>query len=260
MLDREARELEFEIRRQEMEMETQRRLAELRERQNLQGIRARLEAAQLSEEISEESDEDQDVERSQELPEQIEKPCAPKPGPVSSHPQAMRESPAKSRIQNSPSPVVPQVFPQEQGRASQRPTEQRAGNLEATRDQIQSRSWEDQGHPLNDYRPPAPETEFPVPQQTFPSLFQQQQQALRLMAETIGASISKGFEMPKRQYMEFDGNPMNYLSQLLCKTSNTILAVISRATLSNSMLNSLCAWNRMCKLVRRTQNWIERVI
>ena len=35
------------------------------------------------------------------------------------------------------------------------------------------------------------------------------------------------------------------------KSSNTKLAVISRATLSNSMPNSVCAWNRMCKSVER---------
>ena len=33
---------------------------------------------------------------------------------------------------------------------------------------------------------------------------------LILFAETIGTSIRKGFEMPKRDCLMFDGNPMNY--------------------------------------------------
>ena len=37
-----------------------------------------------------------------------------------------------------------------------------------------------------------------------------QQESLILMAKTLGTSISKGFEMPKRDYLTFDGNPVNY--------------------------------------------------
>lgn len=37
-----------------------------------------------------------------------------------------------------------------------------------------------------------------------------QQESLIVMAQTLGTSISKGFEMPKRDYITFDGNPINY--------------------------------------------------
>lgn len=43
-------------------------------------------------------------------------------------------------------------------------------------------------------------------------VFEQQQEMLRMMATTIGSSISKGFEMPKREYLSFDGNPLTYPS------------------------------------------------
>ncbi len=39
---------------------------------------------------------------------------------------------------------------------------------------------------------------------------QDQRESLILMAETIGTSIRKGFEMPKRDCLMFNGNPMNY--------------------------------------------------
>jgi hypothetical protein len=41
-------------------------------------------------------------------------------------------------------------------------------------------------------------------------VLQRQQESLITMAQTLGTSISRGFEMPKRDYMTFDGNPMNY--------------------------------------------------
>ena len=31
-----------------------------------------------------------------------------------------------------------------------------------------------------------------------------------MMAKTLGTSISRGFEMPKRDYLTFDGNPIKY--------------------------------------------------
>ena len=37
-----------------------------------------------------------------------------------------------------------------------------------------------------------------------------EKESLILFAETIGTSIKKGFEMPKRDCLMFDGNPMNY--------------------------------------------------
>ena len=37
-----------------------------------------------------------------------------------------------------------------------------------------------------------------------------QNESLVLIAETLGSSIRKGFEMPKRDCLKFDGNPMNY--------------------------------------------------
>ena len=43
-------------------------------------------------------------------------------------------------------------------------------------------------------------------------MFEQQQQAMKLMATTIGSTISKGFVMPKKEYMTFDGNPLDYPS------------------------------------------------
>lgn len=41
-------------------------------------------------------------------------------------------------------------------------------------------------------------------------VLKQQQEALLLMAQSLGSSISRGFEMPKREYLSFDGNPINY--------------------------------------------------
>lgn len=41
-------------------------------------------------------------------------------------------------------------------------------------------------------------------------VLQAQHESLIMMAQTLGAAISRGFEMPKRDYMTFDGNPMNY--------------------------------------------------
>jgi hypothetical protein len=43
-------------------------------------------------------------------------------------------------------------------------------------------------------------------------VFGQQQDMFRMMATTIGSSISKGLEMPRREYMTFDGNPLKYPS------------------------------------------------
>ena len=41
-------------------------------------------------------------------------------------------------------------------------------------------------------------------------VLQSQQESLILMANTLGSSIRRGFEMPKRVCLGFDGNPMNY--------------------------------------------------
>jgi hypothetical protein len=41
-------------------------------------------------------------------------------------------------------------------------------------------------------------------------VLQSQQESLVLMANTLGSSIRRGFEMPKRVCLGFDGNPMNY--------------------------------------------------
>ena len=40
--------------------------------------------------------------------------------------------------------------------------------------------------------------------------WQDQRESLILMAETISTSIRKGFNMPKCDYLMFNGNPMNY--------------------------------------------------
>ena len=53
---------------------------------------------------------------------------------------------------------------------------------------------------------------LPEPDTTAQQIFEHQQQALNLMASTIGTTISKGFEMPRREYMTFDGNPLTYPS------------------------------------------------
>ena len=37
-----------------------------------------------------------------------------------------------------------------------------------------------------------------------------EKESLILFAEMTGTSIRKGFEMPKRDCLMFDGNPMNY--------------------------------------------------
>ena len=56
---------------------------------------------------------------------------------------------------------------------------------------------------------------IPRPYQPIPNnqqLLEQQQQGLSMMASTIGSTINKGFAMPKREYMSFDGDPLNYPS------------------------------------------------
>ena len=62
------------------------------------------------------------------------------------------------------------------------------------------------------------------------------------MAETIGASISKGFEMPKRQYMEFDGNPMNY-PRFLQNFKTNVEMVESDPNARRQYLIQLCTGN-----------------
>ena len=58
--------------------------------------------------------------------------------------------------------------------------------------------------------------QLPEPTATTRQILEHQQQALNLMVSTIGTTISKGLEMPRREYMTFDGNPVN-ISELYGK-------------------------------------------
>ena len=54
--------------------------------------------------------------------------------------------------------------------------------------------------------------QFYQPAHDSQQIFEQQQEAMKLMATTIGSKISKGFVMPKKVYMTFNGNPLDYPS------------------------------------------------
>ena len=43
-------------------------------------------------------------------------------------------------------------------------------------------------------------------------VLEQQKEILKMVASSIGASVSKGFGMPKRNFLTFDGNPLAYPS------------------------------------------------
>ena len=53
---------------------------------------------------------------------------------------------------------------------------------------------------------------LPEPSTTTRQILEHEQQAFNLIANTIGTTISKGFEMPRREYMTFDGNLLKYSS------------------------------------------------
>ena len=53
---------------------------------------------------------------------------------------------------------------------------------------------------------------LPEPSTTTRQILEHQQQAFNQMANIIGTTISKGFEMPRREYTTFDGNPLKYPS------------------------------------------------
>jgi hypothetical protein len=60
-----------------------------------------------------------------------------------------------------------------------------------------------------------------------------------MMATTIGSSISKGLEMPRREYMTFDGNPLKYPSFI--QNFKTNVEDIERdPNARRSFLNQLC--------------------
>ena len=54
--------------------------------------------------------------------------------------------------------------------------------------------------------------QLPAPTATTQQILERQQQALNLTASTIGTTINKGLEMPRRKYMTFDGNLLTYPS------------------------------------------------
>ena len=60
------------------------------------------------------------------------------------------------------------------------------------------------------HKDPATRIEDYTNLQDWQSMLKTQQESLIVMAQTLGTSISKGFEMPKRDYLTFDGNPVNY--------------------------------------------------
>ena len=69
-----------------------------------------------------------------------------------------------------------------------------------------SKSFNWQSYQIGDSRLKEPHRPFEDLQQ----VLQLQQDSLLTMAKTFSSSISKGFEMPKWEYMMFDGNSMNY--------------------------------------------------
>jgi hypothetical protein len=81
--------------------------------------------------------------------------------------------------------------------------------------------------------------QFQHPTSDGQQMFEQQQQALRLMATTIGSTISKGFVMPKREYMSFVGNPLDYPSFITNFTTN-VEDVESDPNVRRTYLIQLC--------------------
>ena len=70
-------------------------------------------------------------------------------------------------------------------------------------------------------------------------IFEQQQEAMKLMATTIGSTISKGFVMPKKEYMTFDGNPLDYPS-FITNFSTNVEDVESDPNVRRNYLIQLC--------------------
>jgi hypothetical protein len=70
-------------------------------------------------------------------------------------------------------------------------------------------------------------------------VFDQQQQALQLMATTIGSTISKGFVMPRKEYMTFHGDPLDYPS-FITNFKTNVEDVESNPNIRRNYLIQLC--------------------
>ena len=82
-----------------------------------------------------------------------------------------------------------------------------------------------------------PQSYQPIPSSH--QMFEQHQQALGIMASTIGSTISKGFVMPKREYMSFDGDPLNYPS-FIANFKTNVEDVESDPNVRRNFLIQLC--------------------
>jgi hypothetical protein len=84
--------------------------------------------------------------------------------------------------------------------------------------------------------------EVPQPYQPIPNsqqMFEQQQQALKVMATTIGSTISKGLVMPKREYLSFDGDPLQYPS-FIANFKTNVEDVEADSNVRRNFLIQLC--------------------
>ena len=81
--------------------------------------------------------------------------------------------------------------------------------------------------------------QFYQPAHDSQQIFKQQQEAMKLMATTIGSTISKGFVMPKKEYMTFDGNPLDYPS-FITNFSTNVEDVESDPNVRRNYLIQLC--------------------
>ena len=81
--------------------------------------------------------------------------------------------------------------------------------------------------------------QFYQPAHDSQQIFEQQQKAMKLMTTTIGSTISKGFVMPKKEYMTFDGNPLDYPS-FITNFKTNVEDVESNPNIRHNYLIQLC--------------------
>lgn len=218
-IDKENRELEFHMRRQEMEIERQMKLAEINERRRLLELEERLNAAKIAEqeesEVSDSESEDSIIERAHIVVENTAErelfPGQINTGHVTNQlnlNQPLQYSlPAQQPVRSPEFLRDPTVQPVESSDSYWR---NQYEQLRLQYEQKQREQIEEQKRQEGMRRHASFPPQFT--QVTPYQMFQQQQEALKLMAATIGSTISKGFEMPKREYMSFDGDPLKYPS------------------------------------------------
>ena len=95
--------------------------------------------------------------------------------------------------------------------------------------------------------------QFYQPAHDSQQIFEQQQEAMKLMATTIGSTISKGFVMPKKEYMTFDGNLLDYPS-FITNFKTNVEDVESDPNIRRNYLIQLCTGRRhqwICDIATR---------